>query len=62
MLKAIKMALEYKDILPYAIDLFKTIKESAEDKKLSAKERDRILKSFWALVNEYRAMKKRKAA
>ena len=56
MLKAIKMALEYKDILPYAI------KESAEDKKLSATERDRILKSFWALVNEYRAMKKRKAA
>ena len=62
MLKAIKMALEYKDILPYAINLFKTIKESAADKKLTAKERDLILTAFWALVNEYRATKKKKSA
>tara|TARA_R100000995_G_scaffold84103_2_gene61802 strand:+ start:388 stop:612 length:225 start_codon:yes stop_codon:yes gene_type:complete len=51
MIKAIRLAMQYKDSLPLLIDLLKEIESSVrDDGSISQKERSKILKSFWVLV------------
>jgi hypothetical protein len=51
MIKAIRLAMEYKDSLPLLINLLNEIQSSVrDDGSISQKERSRILKSFWVLV------------
>ena len=51
MIKAIRLAMQYKDSLPLLIDLLKEIESSVrDDGTISQKERSKILKSFWVLV------------
>ena len=51
MIKAIRLAMLYKDSLPLLIDLLKEIESSVrDDGSISQKERSKILKSFWVLV------------
>ena len=59
MLKAIRMALRYSDVLPIAIDLVKEIEISVrDDGTISKDERSRLLKKFWNLVRAVQAPKK----
>ena len=52
MIKAIRLAMQYKDSLPLLIDLLKEIESSVrDDGSISKKERSKILQSFWVLVN-----------
>jgi len=61
MLKAIRMALRYSDVLPIAIDLVKEIEISVrDDGTISKDERSRLLKKFWNLVRAVQAPKKAK--
>jgi len=61
MLKAIRMALRYSDVLPIAIDLVKEIEISVrDDGTISKDERSRLLKKFWNLVRAVQAPKKTK--
>ena len=51
MIKALRLAMQYKDSLPLLIDLLKEIESSVrDDGSISQKERSKILKSFWVLV------------
>ena len=51
MIKAIRLAMQYKDSLPLLIDLLKEIESSVrDDGSISQKDRSKILKSFWILV------------
>ena len=51
MIKAIRLAMEYKDSLPLLINLLNEIQSSVrDDGSISQKERSKILKSFWILV------------
>ena len=59
MLKTIRLAMQYKDSLPLAVDLIKQIEISIrDDGSISQKERSNILKSFWALVKSLQEPKK----
>ena len=59
MLKAIRMALRYSDVLPIAIDLVKEIEISVrDDGTISKDERSKLLKRFWNLVSAVQAPKK----
>lgn len=59
MLKAIRMALRYSDVLPIAIDLVKEIEISVrDDGTISKDERSKLLKRFWNLVRAVQAPKK----
>lgn len=61
MLKAIRMALRYSDVLPIAIDLVKEIEISVrDDGTISKDERSKLLKKFWNLVRAVQAPKKAK--
>jgi len=61
MLKAIRMALRYSDVLPIAIDLVKEIEISVrDDGTISKDERSKLLKRFWNLVRAVQAPKKAK--
>ena len=61
MLKAIRMALRYSDVLPIAIDLVKEIEISVrDDGTISKAERSKLLKKFWKLVRAVQAPKKAK--
>ena len=59
MLKAIRMALRYSDVLPIVIDLVKEIEISVrDDGTISKDERSKLLKRFWNLVRAVQAPKK----
>ena len=59
MLKTIRLAMQYKDSLPLAVDLIKQVEISIrDDGSISQKERSKILKSFWALVKSLQEPKK----
>ena len=61
MLKSIRMALRYSDVLPIAIDLVKEIEISVrDDGTISKDERSKLLKKFWNLVRAVQAPKKAK--
>ena len=61
MLKAIRMALRYSDVLPIAIDLVKEIEIAVrDDGTISKDERSKLLKKFWNLVRAVQAPKKAK--
>ena len=59
MLAAIKLAMQYKDSLPLAVDLIKEIEISMrDDGSISQKERSKLMSRFWALVKSVQTAKK----
>ena len=59
MFAAIKLAMQYKDVLPVAVDLIKEIEISIrDDGSISQKERSNLLRRFWALVKAVQAPRK----
>ena len=56
---SIKMAMQYKDSLPLAVDLIKEIEISMrDDGSISQKERSKLMSRFWALVKSVQTAKK----
>ena len=59
MFAAIKLAMQYKDSLPLAVDLIKEIEISMrDDGSISQKERSKLMSRFWALVKSIQAPRK----
>ena len=59
MFAAIKLAMQYKDVLPVAVDLIKEIEISIrDDGSISQKERSNLLRRFWALVKAVQVPRK----
>tara|TARA_R100000008_G_scaffold26891_1_gene14803 strand:+ start:26858 stop:27043 length:186 start_codon:yes stop_codon:yes gene_type:complete len=59
MFAAIKLAMQYKDSLPLAVDLIQEIELSMRDDfSISQKERSKLMSRFWALVKSIQTAKK----
>ena len=59
MFAAIKLAMQYKDSLPLAVDLIKEIELSMrDDSSISQKERSKLMSRCWALVKSIQAPRK----
>ena len=51
MFKTIRLAMQYKHVMPLAIDLIQEIEKSMrDDGAISKEERSKLLKRFWAIV------------
>ena len=50
MIKAIRAAIKYKELLPKAIDFIVFVQESTKDGKLSKKERSKIMALMWDII------------
>lgn len=50
MIKAIRAAIKYKELLPKAIDFIVFVQESTKDGKLSKKERSKIMAHMWDII------------
>ncbi len=59
MLKAIKLALKYKDLLEPAIELINTVQNSVSDGQLSKKEKSQIMSQMWVIIKKVQALKQK---
>jgi hypothetical protein len=59
MLKTIRLVMQYKHVMPLAIDLIQEIEKSMKDDgAISREERSKLLKRFWAIVQALQEPKK----
>tara|TARA_R110000787_G_scaffold104628_2_gene211845 strand:+ start:104 stop:370 length:267 start_codon:yes stop_codon:yes gene_type:complete len=56
MLKAIRMALKYGAMIPVAVEFLKEIEDTVKDREITQTESRRLMKQFWVVVNNYRAV------
>jgi len=56
MIQAIKMALKYGPMIPVAVDFLKEIEDTVKDREITQEESRRLMKQFWVVVNNYRAV------
>ena len=56
MLKAIRMALKYGAMIPVAVEFLKEIEDTVKDREITQAESRRLMKQFWVVVNNYRAV------
>ncbi len=61
MLKAIKLALKYKDLLEPAIELINTVQNSVSDGQLSKKEKSQIMSQMWVIIKKVQALKQKES-
>ena len=61
MLKAIKLALKYKDLLEPAIELINTVQNSVSDGQLSKKEKSQIMSQMWGIIKKVQALKQKES-
>ena len=59
MIKAIKLALKYKDLLEPAIELINTVQNSVSDGQLSKKEKSQIMSQMWVIIKKVQALKQK---
>jgi len=57
MLKAIRLALKYKDLLEPAIELITTVQNSVSDGQLTKKEKSAIMSQMWVIIKKVQALK-----
>ena len=61
MIKAIKLALKYKDLLEPAIELINTVQNSVSDGQLSKKEKSQIMSQMWVIIKKVQALKQKES-
>ena len=57
MLKAIRLALKYKDLLEPAIDLINTVQDSVQDGKLTKAEKSKVMSKMWVIIKSVQKLK-----
>ena len=57
MLKAIKLALKYRDLLEPAIDLINTVQDSVQDGKLTKAEKSKVMSKMWVIIKSVQKIK-----
>ena len=57
MLKAIKLALKYRDLLEPAIDLINTVQDSVQDGKLTKAEKSKVMSKMWVIIKSVQKLK-----
>jgi|TARA_R100001530_G_scaffold683_1_gene1164 hypothetical protein len=61
MLKAIRLALKYKDLLEPAIELITTVQNSVSDGQLTKKEKSAIMSQMWVIIKKVQALKQKES-
>ena len=57
MLKTIKYALKYKDLLEPAVEMISVVKNSVKDGQLSKKEKSAIMSKMWVIIKKVQKIK-----
>ena len=58
MLKAIRLAIKYKDLLEPAIEMITVVQNSVSDGQLSKKEKSAIMSQMWVIIKKVQLVKK----
>ena len=59
MLKAIKLAIKYKDLLEPAIEMINVVQNSVSDGQLTKKEKSAIMSQMWVIIKKVQLIKQR---
>lgn len=54
MLKALKIAFQYRDLLEPAIEMIKIVQDSVSDSKLTKSEKSKIMAQMWVIIKRLR--------
>ena len=57
MLKAIRLAIKYKDLLEPAIEMITVVQNSVSDGVLSKKEKSAIMSQMWVIIKKVQKLK-----
>ena len=57
MLKTIKYALKYKDLLEPAVEMISVVQNSVKDGQLSKKEKSAIMSKMWVIIKKEQKIK-----
>ena len=57
MLKAIKLAIKYKDLLEPAIEMINVVQNSVSDGQLTKKEKSAIMSQMWVIIKKVQLIK-----
>ncbi len=57
MLKTIKYALKYKDLLEPAVEMISVVQNSVKDGQLSKKEKSAIMSKMWVIIKKVQKIK-----
>ena len=57
MLKTIKYALKYKDLLEPAVEMISVVQNSVKDGQLSKKEKSAIMSKMWVIIEKVQKIK-----
>jgi len=57
MLKAIRLAIKYKDLLEPAIEMITVVQNSVSDGQLSKKEKSAIMSQMWIIIKKVQSIK-----
>ena len=57
MIKSIRLALKYRDLLEPAIDLINTVQDSVQDGKLTKAEKSKVMSKMWAIIKSVQKLK-----
>ena len=58
MLKAIRLALKYRNLLVPAIEMIRVVQESVSDGQLTDDESSKIFSQMWVLIKQVQSLKK----
>ena len=58
MLKAIRLAIKYKDLLEPAIEMIRVVQDSVKDGQLTEEERSAIFSQMWVIIKQVQSIKK----
>ena len=59
MLKAIRLAIKYKDLLEPAIEMINVVQNSVSDGQLTKKEKSAIMSQMWVIIKKVQLIKQR---
>ena len=58
MLKSIRLALKYRDLLEPAIEMIRVVQDSVKDGQLTEEERSAIFSQMWVIIKSVQSIKK----
>jgi hypothetical protein len=57
MLKSIRLALKYRDLLDPAIEMIRVVQDSVKDNQITEEERSKIFSQMWVIIKKVQKLK-----
>ena len=57
MLKSIRLALKYRDLLDPAIEMIRVVQDSVKDNQITEEERSAIFSQMWVIIKKVQKLK-----